>query len=75
MTITAPVPTHTPRMRIDDPVATAFDLAYERLVDARLEYETLRTRGATTGALVAARGSLHRARADMSAARRALAIR
>jgi len=71
MTMTAPVPTHTPRLRSDEPVA-AFDAAYERLVDAFDEYEALRSRGATPGALVTARGSLHRARAEMSAARRAL---
>ena len=47
-----------------------FDSAYERLVDARLTYEMLKERGATTGAVIEARGSLHRARAEMVLYRR-----
>ena len=47
-----------------------FDSAYERLVDARLNYEMLKNHGATTGAVVEARGALHRARANMVLYRR-----
>ncbi len=47
-----------------------FDSAYERLVDARLTYEMLKSRDATTGAVVEARGALHRARANMVLYRR-----
>ena len=53
-------------------VASGFDEAYERLVDARLEYEALRSHNATSGALVAARAALHRARADIAIYRRTL---
>ncbi len=47
-----------------------FDNAYERLVDARLTYEMLKNRDATTGAVIEARGALHRARANMVLYRR-----
>lgn len=49
-----------------------FDTAYERLVDARLEYEMLKAAGAPTGAVVTARGTLHRARAEMAHHRRSM---
>ncbi|NQV05717.1 hypothetical protein HQ535_04130 [bacterium] len=52
--------------------AGGFDKAYQRLVDARLEYEALRSHDATTGALVTARAALHRARADIAVYRRTL---
>jgi hypothetical protein len=51
------------------PVEHPFDLAYRRLADARLEYEMLRSAGAPLGALAEARGTLHRARAEMAAQR------
>ena len=47
-----------------------FDSAYDRLVDARLTYEMLKSRDATTGAVIEARGALHRARANMALYRR-----
>jgi hypothetical protein len=61
-TITRPTPTLSPP-------ADPFETSYRRLVDARLEYEVLRERGAPLGALAEARGALHRARADMAAHR------
>ncbi len=66
MTITAHRPTAT-AVETD-----GFDTAYERLVDARLEYEMLKATGAPFGAVVQARGTLHRARADMAYRRRAI---
>ena len=60
MTLTAHRPATTQTTEID-----GFDAAYQRLVDARLEYEMLKTAGAPTGAVVQARGTLHKARADM----------
>ncbi|MBU1226840.1 MAG: hypothetical protein KJ698_06500 [Actinobacteria bacterium] len=66
MTLTA----HRPTTAVVD--TDAFDSAYERLVDARLEYEMLKTGGAPMGAVVQARGTLHRARADMAFRRRAV---
>ncbi|MCB2222751.1 MAG: hypothetical protein KQH83_01150 [Actinobacteria bacterium] len=66
MTITAHRPT---------PLGTeadGFDRAYERLVDARLGYEMLKSAGAPAGAVVQARGALHRARAEMAHHRRTL---
>jgi len=65
MTLTAH---RTPTATI--PEIDDFDSAYERLVDARLSYEMLKDRGATTGAVIEARGALHRARADMVIYRR-----
>lgn len=47
-----------------------FDGAYRRLVDARNEYDLLKSAGAPAGAVVRARGSLHRARAEMVMYRR-----
>jgi hypothetical protein len=49
-----------------------FDAAYERLVDARLEYEMLKSASAPNGAVIAARGTLHRARAEMAHHRRSI---
>ena len=63
MTLTAHRPTITAE-------ATTFDNAYERLVDARLEYEMLKSTGAPMGAVVQARGTLHQARARMADQRR-----
>ena len=60
MTLTAHRPATTQTTEIN-----GFDAAYQRLVDARLEYEMLKTTGAPTGAVVQARGTLHRARAEM----------
>ena len=68
MTLTAHR-TPTTHARIDD-----FDSAYGRLVDARLTYEMLKERGATTGAVIEARGTLHRARAEMVLYRRTALI-
>jgi hypothetical protein len=50
-----------------------FQAAYARLVDARNEYDMLRSHGAHFGALVEARGALHRARAEMALVRHGLA--
>jgi hypothetical protein len=55
-------------VEIDD-----FDVVYRRLVDARLEYEVLKSRGAPTGALIEARAALHRTRAEMALHKRSLA--
>jgi len=49
-----------------------FDAAYRHLVDARLEYEMLKASAAPTGAVIQARGSLHRARAEMADHRRSI---
>jgi len=65
MTLTAHRTPTTAYAEIDD-----FDSAYGRLVDARLTYEMLKNRDATTGAVIEARGALHRARADMVIYRR-----
>jgi hypothetical protein len=65
MTLTAHRPTTTATLEVD-----GFDSAYERLVDARLEYEMLKRSGAPIGAIVQARGSLHQARARMADHRR-----
>ena len=54
--------------------ANGFEAAYRRLVDARLEYEVLRSRGAPTGALIEARAALHRARAEMATHRRLASV-
>ena len=63
MTLTAHRPTITAE-------TNGFDGAYERLVDARLEYEMLKSTGAPLGAIVQARGTLHQARARMADHRR-----
>lgn len=65
MTLTAHRPITAPTLE-----AQGFDVAYRRLVDARLEYEMLKANSAPTGAVVQARGTLHRARADMAHQRR-----
>ena len=65
MTLTA----HRPSTTVG---VEGFDSAYQHLVDARLEYEMLKTAGAPTGAVVAARGTLHRARAEMAHHRRSI---
>jgi len=65
MTLTAERTHRTAYADIED-----FDSAYESLVDARLTYEMLKTRGAPTGAVVEARSALHRARANMVIYRR-----
>ena len=65
MTLTAHRPTTTTTIEVD-----GFDSAYERLVDARLEYEMLKRAGAPMGAVVRARGTLHQARARMADHRR-----
>jgi hypothetical protein len=49
-----------------------FDGAYRRLVDARSGYDSLKSRGAPAGALIRARGTLHRARAEMAHLRRSI---
>jgi len=67
MTLTAHRPITTAAIEVD-----GFDAAYERLVDARLEYEMLKTTGAPSGAVVQARGTLHRARAEMAYHRRSI---
>jgi len=54
------------------PVSNGFETAYRRLVDARVEYEMLRSAGAPTGAIADARSALHRARAEMAIIRRGL---
>ena len=54
--------------------ADGFDIAYRRLVDARLEYEVLKARGAPTGALIEARGALHRVRAEIALHRRLASV-
>ena len=66
MTITAP-------QRQTTTETDVFQSAYDRLVDARNEYDMLRSHGAHFGALVEARGALHRARADMAIVRLGLA--
>jgi hypothetical protein len=63
-TITAPTTTPTE--------ADGFRTAYRHLVEARTEYDTLRTDGAEFAALVEARGALHRARAEMALVRHGL---
>lgn len=63
-TITAPTPTITE----DD----GFRTAYDRLVEARNEYDMLRGHSAHFGALVEARAALHRARAEMAIVRHGL---
>ena len=63
MTLTA----HRPTIRAE---TNGFDGAYERLVDARLEYEMLKSARAPIGAVIAARGGLHQARARMADQRR-----
>jgi hypothetical protein len=63
MTLTA----HRPTITVE---TNGFDSAYERLVDARLEYEMLKSTGAPLGAIVQARGILHQARARMADHRR-----
>jgi len=50
--------------------AAGFDSAYRRLVDARLEYDSLKNRGAPSAQIIEARGGLHRARADIAVLRR-----
>lgn len=65
MTLTAERTPTTTYAQVKD-----FDSAYERLVDARLTYEMLKNRDATTGAIIEARGALHRARANMVPYRR-----
>jgi hypothetical protein len=65
MTLTAPHRTPPLSVEVD-----GFDAAYRRLVDARLEYEVLKSRGAPTGALIEARAALHRIRAEMALHRR-----
>ena len=65
MTLTAERTDTTTYADIED-----FDSAYERLVDARLNYEMLKNHDAPTGAVVEARGALHRARANMVTYRR-----
>ena len=65
MTLTAHRSMTTTTLEVD-----GFDSAYERLVDARLEYEMLKRAGAPMGAVVTARGSLHQARARMADQRR-----
>jgi ribosomal protein S12 methylthiotransferase accessory factor YcaO len=47
-----------------------FDAAFDRLVLAWEEYETLRSCGASFGALVEARAALQRARIEAASARR-----
>ena len=71
MTITATAPVSAPAIRSLG-IVDGFDQAFERLVDARLEYEALRLHNAPTGAVIAARGVLHRARADVAIWRRTL---
>lgn len=66
-TITAPPQT------APSAVEDGFDAAYQYLVDARLEYEMLKGRGAPPGALIEARAALHRARAEMANRRRSSA--
>jgi hypothetical protein len=51
-------------------IEDGFDSAYQRLVDARLSYEMLKSDGAPLADVVGARGSLHQARARMAAQRR-----
>jgi hypothetical protein len=51
--------------------ADDFDAAFQRLVLAWEDHETLRHRGASFGALVESRAALQRARVDMARARRA----
>lgn len=65
MTVTAPDQTAAPSVE-----ANGFDVAYQRLVDARLDYEVLKGTGAPRGALIEARAALHRARAEMALHRR-----
>jgi len=67
MTLTA----HRPIMNATVEVE-GFDVAYQRLVDARLEYEMLKSASAPTGAVIQARGTLHRARAEMAHHRRSI---
>ena len=56
-----------PRKNAPSPVESdGFDATYERLVDARLDYEMLKSRGAPSGALIEARVALHRVRAEMA---------
>ena len=47
-----------------------FDTAYRRLVEARNDYEMLKSAGAPTGAVLRACGILYRARTDMAPYRR-----
>jgi hypothetical protein len=68
--MTTTISPQTIALRTDHP----FDVAYRRLVDARLEYEMLRNAGAPLGTLAEARGVLHRARAEMAHQRRGLPI-
>jgi hypothetical protein len=55
----APSRNHTTSAGVD-----GFDNAYRRLVDARNEYDMLKSSGASSRALARAHGSLHQARAD-----------
>lgn len=51
-------------------IVDRFDAAFDSLVLAWEEYETLRARGASFGALVEARAALQRARFEAASARR-----
>ncbi|HSG79594.1 MAG TPA: hypothetical protein VLD62_08445 [Acidimicrobiia bacterium] len=61
--------TTTPRPTIA-PTVDDFDAAYQRLVLAWEEHETLRHRRASFGALVESRAALQRARVEMARVRR-----